>query len=319
MITLLVLRRMVDKPNERTLHAGAIPRGGGLIIVIVLCVGLIGVGLLSQRFQMFGGLLLVALFWAALSWWDDRHDLSPRVRLVIQVLLALSTVAAFGYVDQIQIGDNHAVELGTLGAIITFFGIIWFANLYNFMDGMDGLAGAQSVIAALTTGFWFWYAGDFAMALVLLLAAAASYGFLLLNWHPARIFMGDVGSVTLGAFFATIIVIGSNRYNIPVISFVLLFGVFIVDATVTLIRRIIRGEKFWLPHRTHYYQRLAALGFAHDKIVVSLIVLMLVCSLTASIGLLHRDIILPGAVFGLILLMACAGAVIMLENKSQNN
>jgi UDP-N-acetylmuramyl pentapeptide phosphotransferase/UDP-N-acetylglucosamine-1-phosphate transferase len=176
------------------------------------------------------------------------------------------------------------VALGLFGAAVTLCGLIWLSNLYNFMDGMDGLAASQTIIAALTLAVWSLQLGDYGLTILLLVLAAASYGFLLHNWHPASIFMGDVGSTTIGAFFGTVIVILNVRYGVPVLALVMVFAVFVLDATVTLLRRVVRGEPFWLPHRSHYYQRLAALGLNHSKIVLIYIVLMLFCSMLATLA-----------------------------------
>lgn len=315
LIGYLTNQDIVDRPNDRTLHKGAIPRGGGLIIVAHWLGALVLAALLSGRYQMFAGLMLVSLMWAILSWWDDRHNLSPRIRFGTQTLIAILTILAFGWVTKAHLGYGFTLSFGWFGAFCTVFGVLWMANLYNFMDGMDGLAAAQTIIGSITIGFWFWQAQDLWFALVCAVLAASSYGFLLWNWHPAKIFMGDVGSVTLGAVFATLLIIGSTRYDFPVVSFILVFGVFIVDSSVTLSRRMLRGESFWLPHRTHYYQRLAALGIAHNKIVLAAIVIMLLCSLNATLCLLYRDMIGLAIIAELALLFSVAATVVLLEYR----
>jgi len=295
---------IVDVPNERTLHQGAIPRGGGLVIVATLLLSLVVMAALTSRYQFFLSLFAIVSSWSTLSWFDDRFDLSPRLRVASQCVFSIVTIAAFGYVTEIQFSEESFVSLSVFGMIATFIGIMWLSNLYNFMDGMDGLAASQTIIGAITLGIWFWQYGDQGLAIVCFVLAAASYGFLLWNWQPAKIFMGDVGSVTIGAFFSTLLVIAVSRYQLPVISFVLLFWVFVADASATVLHRIVKREKFWLPHRTHLYQRLATLGVAHNKIVIALIMLMLICSIIASITVLHRDTITLGIalVFGLFLL-----------------
>ena len=312
---ILTRLQIVDRPNDRTLHQGAIPRGGGLVIAVVLIVSLLALGYISDRLQMLGAVGLIILCWALLSWWDDRHQLSASVRVLIQGGLSVLIILAFGYVDVIQVSQTNAVALGLSGAAITWVGMMWFTNMYNFMDGMDGLAASQSIIGAVTISFWLWNFGDQSLALTCMLLASACYGFIIWNWYPAKIFLGDVGSITLGAFFSILIIIGSHRYAFPVLSFVLLFGVFVFDASLTVMRRIVRREKFWLPHRSHYYQRLAQQGLAHDRIVIGLIVLMLICSLLATISLQYRDIIWLCVVAELVLLSVAAFAVSRLENK----
>ncbi len=313
----LLSRQIVDVPNERTLHEGAVPRGGGIVIIACLLVSLTGTALFDRP-QTFIALSLLTLGWAGLGWRDDQHDLSPRRRFSLQILLSILTIFLFGAVSYLELSSTYTLHLGVLGVIASFVGILWFANLYNFMDGMDGLAASQTIIAALTLAFWFSQLGDQSMAVVCVVLAAASYGFLLHNWRPAKIFMGDVGSVTIGAFFATLIVIASTRHQIPVVLLVLLFGVFVADGTVTLFSRLLKGERIWLPHRHHFYQRLAMLGFDHAKIVVVYIFLMILCSVLASLAMADHDRILLVAGLGTLILLSAMLIANRLEIKKSN-
>ena len=315
LIGYLVRKNIVDAPNDRSLHQGTVPRGGGLVIVASVLLALVCVAVTSGRYPMFLGLFLLVLLWAILSWCDDRFDLSPALRFGAQIGIAILTIVAYGWVTQAQLAVDLSINFAWFGAVCTVIGSVWFANLYNFMDGLDGLAAAQTIIAATTIAFWFWQAGDLSMTVVCVVLAASAYGFLLLNWQPAKIFMGDVGSITLGAFFASLLVIGVTRYQIPVVSFVLLFSVFIVDASLTLCRRIVRGEKFWLPHRTHYYQRLAVLGVSHARVVFAAMVLMLLCSLIATLCVAYRDIIGTAILLVLGLMVSALVSVVYIERK----
>jgi len=315
LITQLSKRNIVDTPNERTLHQGDVPRGGGLVMVAVLLIGFIVVGAVTGRYALFAALFISVLAWASLSWMDDYIDLTPMHRLIAQSVFTALTIAAFGYVQIIQVSTSFVLSISLFGLFATFIGFIWLTNLYNFMDGMDGLAASQTIIASSTLGFWFWQYGDQGLSLICLLLAASSYGFLLWNWHPAKIFMGDVGSITIGAFLATLLLIGVVRYQFPVISFVLLLGVFIADASVTVLIRLVNKEPFWRPHRSHYYQRLAGLGFAHNIIVIALIALMLLCSVIASISIVERDTIWLGAVVEIVVFVVGAAIVVYLESK----
>jgi len=184
---------------------------------------------------------------------------------------------------------------------------------------MDGLAASQTIIAAITLAFWFYLVGAQLLGLSCLLLAAASYGFLLWNWSPAKIFMGDVGSIVIGAWFAILAVIGVNYYDMPILSFIMLLAVFIGDASVTLLRRMIGREAFWLPHRTHHYQRLATVGYSHEKIVFSMLCFMLLCSILASISLQYRDIIWLCLVIVVILLCGAAMLVNRFERAVREN
>lgn len=288
LIDFLRTRNIVDTPNERSMHQGVVPRGGGIVIVLLLIAWIVVLALFTHRTAFFTGLGLTLLGWAGLSWYDDKHDLSPKFRIVAQSLLAILTVCLFGGVHQFM-----GVPLGWLGPVLTVIGVLWMANLNNFMDGMDGLAAVQSIIANLTLAIWFLYFGDVAMASICVVTMATSYGFLLWNWHPAKIFMGDVGSISLGALYATLIILVVSRHDIPVLSAMFIFMVFIVDATFTVLRRILKGEPFWLPHRSHLYQRAGLAGISHTKIVLSATVMMGLCSLFATFSVLYRDIIVP--------------------------
>ena len=321
LIVYLKRENIVDRPNDRSLHQGEIPRGGGLAIVFLLMVATFLMGVLSDRLVMFGALLIMIFAWSSLSWLDDRINLTASRRFIVQIGLAVLSVFAFGAVEVIQINTSYDLYLPLFGVGLSVVGVVWLANLYNFMDGMDGLAGSQTLIAAATMSFWLWQYGDQGLAIVCLVLSAASYGFLWWNWHPAKIFMGDVGSVTIGAFFATITLIAVSRYNMPVISFALLLGVFVADATITVIRRLFKREKVWQAHRSHYYQRLANLGFNHSKIVIGLIALMVVSSLIASMTVIDPDNLILGVLIEFILLGTCAIGVEYLQlrqNKCQN-
>ena len=311
---------IVDTPNHRTSHKGNVPRGGGLVIVVILLLCQLILAIISERYWVMGGLAGVVMIWSCLSGWDDWQSLSPRFRFIFQLLFTTMILLAFGYVTEIQISSNQFIYLSIAGVFLTFIGVIWMVNLYNFMDGVDGLAASQTIIAAITLAFWFWQSGDLQLAIMCVVLAAASYGFLLWNWHPAKIFMGDVGSITIGALFATLIIFANTRYQIPVISLVLLFGVFVYDASLTILRRLYRREKIWLPHRSHYYQRLVAAGVGHHHVVMMQSIVMMFCSLIASMTVLNHDRIVPGILLELVLLLICVIAVVIFErNQSHKN
>ena len=315
LIVALAQRKIVDQVNERTLHQGSIPRGGGLVIVAMLIISLLVLSYLTGRYALMGGFAAVIVAWASVSWRDDLEPLSARYRLGFHFIFTLMMIFAFGHISNIQISSEHSIWLAELGYLATFIGVIWFTNLYNFMDGLDGLVATQTIVAAISLSFWFWQIGDPALTLFCLVLAAINYGFLLRNLRPAQIFLGDVGSITLGALFATFIIYGTVNYHIPVISFVLLFGVFVFDASVTILVRIKRGENFWLPHRTHYYQRLATAGMGHARILTLQAVLMLICSAIASITMLDHDRILSAVLFEFILLCLAALLVSRFERS----
>jgi len=286
LIGFLHARQQVDIPNERSSHVGSVPRGGGLAISLLLWLSLLVSALLSSQTILYATLAALVASWAVICWWDDRSSLAPGRRFLAQCFLACFTVASFGWVSQLL-----SFNLGILGSVITVIGVLWMANLYNFMDGIDGIAASQAIVAGLTLASWLYFLDNHLLALNCLVVAAASYGFLLLNWQPAKIFMGDVGSVTLGAFFAMLMILLETRHNVPILSLVLLFAVFILDATTTLLIRMFKREPFWQPHRRHLYQRFVQLGFSHQRVTLGAIVLMIFCSVLATLSLAHHAMI----------------------------
>jgi Fuc2NAc and GlcNAc transferase len=159
--------------------------------------------------------------------------------------------------------------------ILAAVGIVWLINLYNFMDGIDGIAGAEAVSVGSVAGALLWLAGDRGLAGASAVIAAASGGFLLWNWSPAKIFMGDVGSAVLGYVFATLAVASENSDALFVWQWAVLLGVFVGDATVTLVRRALHGDRVYQPHKNHAYQRAARAGWTHARVSGTIVVINL--------------------------------------------
>ncbi len=241
-------RLPLDHPNERSLHVQAVPRVGGLGIVSGVLVAMS----LWQPVDL-APLLAVTLVLAALSWLDDLRGLSVRTRLPAHLLGAgvFLTLA----------GESDVVALA-LGVVV----MVWMTNLYNFMDGADGLAGGMAVAGFGAYGGAAWLGGAPDLAAVSLSVAGAALAFLRFNFPPARLFMGDCGSIPLGFLAAGIGWHGVRDGLWTPLLPVLVFSPFIVDATVTLVTRLGRGEKVWQAHRSHYYQRLVRMGFSHGRL-----------------------------------------------------
>ncbi len=290
--TVLAARAQVDTPNHRSLHVGSVPRGGGLVIALMIIAVLLWSAWVSVTPWLFLSLACLLAAWTLLGWQDDVHDLTTRFRFAAQFLLSFATVCTLGWINQLELSPNFALPLGWLGIPLTVVGMVWLANLYNFMDGMDGLAGSQAIVAAITLAFWFGMQGSNELALVCAIAAAASYGFLWHNWSPASIFMGDVGSISLGAFFALMLIIGANRFDIPVLSTVILLFAFIGDTTITFVWRLLKRENLGEAHNSHFYQRLARAGHSHRQVVVLYIAYMVFCAVAASISIIMPELLL---------------------------
>jgi UDP-N-acetylmuramyl pentapeptide phosphotransferase/UDP-N-acetylglucosamine-1-phosphate transferase len=270
--------RILDHPNERSLHERAVPRAGGLAIVLASYLAL---GLLALVRDFPVGLAWVAAgaaLVAGVSYWDDRSDLPVSVRLLSHT--AASALLVLGGVSLPHVtlpGVTASMpHILLIGFAVLF--TVWMTNLYNFMDGMDGFAGGMAVIGFAAFALFGWRAGHDSFATVSLVLAAASAGFLVFNFPPARIFMGDVGSSSLGFLVAALSIWGARDGVFPHWVGVLVFSPFVVDATVTLFRRLFRGERIWEPHRSHYYQRLVRLGWGHRKTVLWEYLLMLACA-----------------------------------------
>jgi Fuc2NAc and GlcNAc transferase len=259
MLTWFVMRlalrlAILDVPNERSSHELPTPRGGGVAIVFTV----VGAWLLAAVYGLVdrqevvvvaaGGLLVAAIGLA-----DDRSDVPARWRLLVHLISAALLVAATGGLSEISLG-GLSLDLGWVGALLALLYIVWMLNLYNFMDGIDGIAGIEAVTVAIPAAVLFWVTGDTAMAVVSATIGAASLGFLVWNWAPAKIFMGDVGSSFLGYTFGALAVVSHEVAGVDIYAWSILLGVFIVDATVTLVRRVVARQRFYKAHRSHAYQ-----------------------------------------------------------------
>lgn len=272
---------LLDIPNDRSSHTVPTPRGGGLAIVIVLLLsGVVSLFLPQAPINVLVCLLLATLAFSLLGWQDDKHDLPASVRFLIQLLIA---VFASGWLVWGTIpGYSTSFALVALLLLSTLW-IVWMANLYNFMDGIDGISAVESLILGATTSYWFAISGVASMAIICIAVAGASVGFMRWNWSPAKIFMGDVGSLALGAFFAIIAIIGTTRLDIPFLAFLILYAVYLADSGVTLLHRIIKREKWWQAHRSHFYQRAVQSGFSHAQVSLSVMALNIIFALLASL------------------------------------
>jgi Fuc2NAc and GlcNAc transferase len=211
---------------------------------------------------------------ALVGWWDDRISVSAAVRLCVQVASAVWAVTWLGGFPELNLG-SATVYLGAWGSVVAVLALVWLSNLYNFMDGIDGIAGSQAVVAGAAIALILWSAGAPGLAIVGAVIGASACGFLYWNWAPARIFMGDVGSGTLGFAFGAIALAADRSTGVPALVLLLPLGVFIADATFTLFRRMLKGERIYAAHRSHVYQQLVQRGWGHGAVT----------SLVAALGL----------------------------------
>jgi UDP-N-acetylmuramyl pentapeptide phosphotransferase/UDP-N-acetylglucosamine-1-phosphate transferase len=251
-----------DIPNERSLHDKPVPRVGGIALLTGV---LAGWALLSPSWSWWLMSPMLGLF--ALSLLDDLRGLSARTRLIAHLAAALVAL--------------HGAGIAMLWLLPLLLFSAWMTNLYNFMDGSDGLAGGMALFGFGSYGVGAWLSGDEGFALLSLSIAGASLGFLMFNFHPAKVFMGDAGSIPLGFLAALLGIHGWQQELWPLWFPLMVFSPFIVDATLTLFKRLRRGEKLSQAHRSHYYQRLVQMGWGHRNTALAEYALMLLMGVSA--------------------------------------
>ncbi|AGA28138.1 glycosyltransferase family 4 protein [Singulisphaera acidiphila] len=268
---------IVDQPNDRSSHQIATPRAGGLAIVLTLFL------LVPWLIPPSTGSVLSALGVAAValvSFRDDVRSLSFTIRLLVQLVSASLLVVALDLPVKALDWPGHVVNLPHgLGLSLSILTIVAYCNFFNFMDGINGLAAGQGVLTGSTLSMLLWRFGAGSSASVAAALAGAAAGFLPHNFPRARIFMGDVGSVTLGFVLALLSQIAHVRYGVPWTSLLLVHGLFLFDACFTVLKRMSRGESFWLPHREHNYQLLIRSGWSHPRTSLTLWGLSFLCCL----------------------------------------
>lgn len=260
---------LLDVPNARSSHDRPTPRGGGVAVVaVVLVTGLWFWFTAELKAGMAAGLLGGGALVAAVGYLDDHADVPARWRLAAHITAAVWVVAWTSPLPPLPL-PGVELPLGWVGAVLAVPAIVWVLNLYNFVDGIDGIAGVEAVTVAATGGALLWWGDSAGLAMVCATVASASLGFLIWNWPPAKIFMGDVGSGFLGFLFGALAVVGFAEGALPPWVWLILLGAFIVDATWTLVRRILRGERFYEAHRSHAYQRAARHYGSHLPVTVA--------------------------------------------------
>jgi Fuc2NAc and GlcNAc transferase len=261
-------KSLVAEVNERSSHSVPTPHGGGISLAVVWFVGLVYMYLFGEMDTRLFYALLVGVIISVVSFFDDLYELSAKLRLLVQAGVAASGLYAVGGLDVVDFG-LFSIENQIFTNVFAFFMIIWFINLYNFLDGINGYAGSEAVFLAVA-GFLFFGGEHF------LVLAVAVLGFLYWNFGNAKIFMGDVGSTLLGYNIAIFTLYYANVEATNLWVWVVLFGVFWFDATLTLVRRKLNGERLSQAHKKHAYQRLTQAGWSHFKVTNYSIVLNVV-------------------------------------------
>lgn len=258
---------VVDVPNERSSHSVPTPRGGGLAVVAV-CLSLYFSAVLLLGFSVSWSYVIGSVIIASVSWIDDVYGAPVPVRFVAHSAAALIVIVGCGAFTSFQLpGTSRIFDIGWMGHIFTFLWIVWLINAYNFMDGIDGIAGGQAVAAGLAWAAFGYSFGDTTLYFFGIIIASSCLGFLFHNWSPGSIFLGDVGSAFLGFTFASIPLLSEKTSSAesPLLlpAGIVFVWLFLFDSVITLIRRLLKGERVWTAHRQHLYQRLVISGKGH--------------------------------------------------------
>ena len=265
--------RILDRPGIRSSHTTPVPRTGGLAILVGMGVAL---AVLAGVAPLY--LPALALLIAAVSFADDVRGLTFASRLLVQCLVTASAVA----LARLGLGDLHLPYLPAplpawLGAALAVLFVVSFTNFFNFMDGINGIAASQGLWGGLALSILMAARGSPNGALAAAALAGACAGFLPHNFPRARMFMGDVGSATIGFTLALLTLAAARDAALPWVACILPLGVFLYDATFTLLKRILRGQNVVKPHREHHYQLLIRCGWSHARVTCLQTVLMLIC------------------------------------------
>lgn len=305
--------KVLDIPNERSSHAVPTPRGGGFAIVSAATVAFVVLGWAGSLesdllLALVGGGIAVA----AVGFMDDRRSLPVAVRITVHFASAVWAIWVLGGVPAIQWG-SRIMDPGIIGDVLAVLAIVWVLNLFNFIDGIDGIAASEAVfIAGAGATLCYSTGSSSSVPAAALVIAAASFGFLIWNWPPAKIFMGDVGSGYLGYVLAVVAIAALRENPVAMFVWLILGGIFFVDATVTLVRRLVRGERVYEAHRSHAYQWLARRWGNHRRVTVTVIAMnlfwLLPCAWLASIYPNHAMWIAMVALVPIIVFVILAGA-----------
>lgn len=272
--------KVLSFPNERSLHTDVTPRGGGLAIIVAWYLGLIVFYIFSWVDSNLFWALACGLILAAISFADDILEIKPIIRLIIQFVVS---IAAFYLLGGLRKPVTPGIDVLSIPYVIypiAIVGMVWFINLYNFMDGADGFASIEAIIICLVL---FTFAGSWEV----LLLAASVLGFLYWNWPKAKIFMGDVGSTQLGFILVVLGIHYHNTLDFSIFNWLMISSPFWFDATLTLYRRWRLGAQLSTPHRMHIYQRFVQAGYSHKQLDF---VLLIINAIIICLILLYREL-----------------------------
>lgn len=271
---LALKKSLLDIPNDRSSHVQPTPRGGGVVIFAVTISFLFLSSWQAQKLSEMLPFFLGASIIAIISWLDDLYGLPSILRLFVHAVGAFVAIWGIGFIDRIELPFLGVFQINPLlGQTLSVLWIIGLTNAYNFMDGIDGIAGTQALIAGAVWAVIGFLSGQPIIVYIGTLLAATNIGFLWHNWHPAKIFMGDVSSAFLGYTLAVLPILATKGGTLPpekaaLIGVLPVWG-FVFDTTLTFIRRALKGENVLAAHRSHLYQRLVIAGYKHDSVSIA--------------------------------------------------
>lgn len=272
-ITVAKRRGLIDIPNARSSHVIPTPRGGGLVFIVLwLVILVVLVSLHKIDITLFGYFFLPTALIAVVSFLDDNMSLSAKWRFSVQICAGLIALFMLNTLPQLDF-VFFSVNWAPLNELIAILFIVWSINLFNFMDGTDGIASVQAIVVLGGQVFLILLMANSATLFLLSGLCAAIIGFLVWNWPKAKVFMGDVGSASLGLIIALTALWLQKNYHVSIMLSIMLYGIFLFDATTTLIRRILHKEKWYEAHKSHAYQRVHQIGHSHLTVVLGVIVL----------------------------------------------
>lgn len=259
-------KKLIDIPNERSSHTVPTPRGGGLSIIIVFFISTYFFVPLSN--DIFYTLVGAGALIGVIGLWDDHNHIPAKWRMLTHFSAATWVLFWLGGLPTFQF-FGMVINLSWVGLVVVAFALVWLLNLFNFMDGIDGIAASEAIFVSTAGAYLAWLSGLESLSFICIILAASTMGFLILNWPPAKIFMGDVGSAFLGLMLGIIVYIGILK-GMSLWPWLILLAVFLIDSGVTLLRRVLKGEKWYEAHCSHAYQH-AASKWGHKKVTMSVI------------------------------------------------
>ncbi|MCW7755320.1 glycosyltransferase family 4 protein [Desulfobotulus sp. H1] len=279
-----ISKSLMDTPCDRSSHETPTPRGGGLAVVIIFVVTLFSMAMAGfndwsvvAAFSGAGGLV------AFIGFWDDRGHIPARWRLLGHFTAAAWGLYWLGGIPDMKV-MGHTLHGGWFSGTLILVGLVWLLNLYNFMDGIDGIAGAEAVSVCIGGAFLYYVLGEKGLALIPLVLAAAAAGFLVWNFPVARIFMGDAGSGFIGLILGLLAIQAAWFSPAVFWCWMILLAVFISDATLTLLRRLFYGEKVYEAHRSHAYQYASRLAGNHKTVTLAVVLINLIWLFPLSVA-----------------------------------